>query len=115
PVAVADRAGIGAEVRQAAAVEERLALAAGRQQLPAAGVETAVQASQEGQRRRRQQRVPAFGAGDDLDAGVGGGFAEHCGHGGFLSMERNPNIRPGTVFDNTVFSMLIISLPNNWL
>src|SRR3546814_9849782 len=63
---------------------------------------------EEGQRRRRQQRVLAFGAGGDLDAGVGGGFAEHCGHGGFLSMKRNPNIRPGTVFDNTVFSMLII-------
>src|SRR3546814_8129816 len=61
-----------------------------------------------------QQRVLAFGAGGDLDAGVGGGFAEHCGHGGFLSMKRNPNIRPGTVFDNTVFSMLIIRYSNNW-
>src|SRR3546814_20089912 len=75
---------------------------------------TLFRSGEEGQRRRRQQRVLAFGAGGDLDAGVGGGFAEHCGHGGFLSMKRNPNIRPGTVFDNTVFSMLIIRYSNNW-
>ncbi|GAB3310610.1 hypothetical protein GCM10027564_15870 [Luteimonas notoginsengisoli] len=73
-----------------------------------------MQVGQEGQRRRRQQRVLAFGAGGDFDAGVGGGFAEDCGHGGFLCIEENLNIRPGTVFDNIVFPMLIISLANNW-
>src|SRR5690606_22578594 len=110
----ADRAGVGAEVRQAAAVEECLALAARGQQPAAAGVEALVQVGEEGQRRRRQQRVLAFGAGGDLGAGVDGGF-EDCGHGGFLSMKRNPNIRPRTVFDNMVFPMLMLSFSTIWL
>ena len=58
PVAIADGAGVGTEIGQAAAVEEGLAVAARGQQLLAPWFETAMQAGEEVQRRWRQQSRP---------------------------------------------------------
>ena len=68
PAAGADRGGVGAEIGQAAGVEERLALTARVQPCLPGRFETAVQAGEVGQRGRGQQLLLARQVGQHLDA-----------------------------------------------
>jgi hypothetical protein len=106
--------GIGAEIRQRAGVELRLADCASGQPGAALALETAVQARQESQRGRGQQLFLARQDAGDLDSAIAletglRALLQHCRH---RQLQNNTvgirTIRLRVVFDKAVLSMRII-------
>ena len=88
PVRLADRGGVGAEIRQLAGVPACLARPAGGQQFAAAGVEAVVQVGEEGQRARAEDRLLGWARlGVQLHSGAVEAFPGQ-GHGGLRSRGR---------------------------
>src|SRR5690606_40795900 len=102
---LADRPGVGAEVRQRAGVELGLALAPAGQQRLAGGLEALVEAGEEGLGAVVEEigHAPEIG---QADRGRGRGRLQDGGHGGLQWMLRcSATVLSCRVFDKTVFPM----------